>query len=189
MRTKNLTLIYSLTQKEIIPPSPKELERKDKWLKGVQAMVEADYKPLLVKVRYEMFDPEMEQQRKFFEGACVLYYAVQDLDMLEGEPDNVTLDKYRERLLDALLGYDYKTTNKISRLLTESKHTRVSTTDFKTVQAWNTFLQTLEETEFDSQGYEFPDSKLFWELVKQHGHDQAREISVKKLQERMKKRV
>lgn len=189
MKTKSITLIYQLTQNEIFPPSPKELERKDAWLRGLQKSVEADFKPLIVRVKYDLYDPEMEQQRKFFEGACVLYYALQTLDMTEGEPDNHTLDQYREKILDEVLGYDYKTATAISRLLAETKHTRSSTTEFKSVQTWNTFLQTLEETLFDSHGYEFPDSKLFWELAKKYSYDQAKTIVREQLQERMKKRV
>lgn len=181
-RTKSITLAYKLTQTEIIPPSPKDVARKDEWIKTLQHEVEADYKPLIVKVRYEIFNPEIEQQRRFFEGACVEYYAIQNKDMVAGRPDPVMLKQYREEILDEMLGFDYKTVNKIIR-------TRESTADFKTVQAWHTFLQKLEETIFDSAGYEFPDSKKFWELAKAHGYDQARQIVIDQLQASMQKRV
>lgn len=181
-KTKSITLAYKLTQTEIIPPSPLEVARKDEWIKSLQQTVEAPYKPLVIKVAYTVFNPETEEQRRFFEGACVEYYAIQNQDMTEGRPSRELIRQYREEILDEMRGYDYKTANKVIRR-------RKSTTDFKTVQAWHTFLQTLEETLFESAGYEFPDSKHFWELVKAHGHDQAKEIVVKQLQERMKKRI
>lgn len=181
MRTSRITLFYSLTQNEVIPPATVEIERKDNWIKEIQKTIEADWKPLIIKVVYEMFNPEIERQRRFFEGACVSYYAIQNMDMLTGAPDTETLKKYREEILDEMLGYDYKTVNKIIRK-------RKSTKDFKTVQVWNTFLQTLEETIFNHAGYEFPDSKNFWEITKKYGYEQAKRIVIEQLQARLSKK-
>lgn len=182
MRTKSITLIYKVTQAEIFPPSELDLKRKDEWLKQLKGEVEADYKPLIVKVRYELMNPEIERISKFFNGPVILYYAIQNQGMTEGEPDSNMLKQYREEILDELLGYDYKTVNK-------TVHTRTSTSTYKSVQAWNNLAKLCEETLFDSAGYEFPDSELFWELAKKHSYDEARKIVVKQLQERMKKRI
>lgn len=182
MKTKSVTLFYKLTQKEIIPPPQKELARKDEWLKSVQNMVEADYEPLIIKVVYEMYNPEVIKQQRFFNGTCVKYYAIQNMDMIEGTPDSKTMERYREEMLDEMLGYDFKTVNKVLRK-------RKSTSDFKTVQAWNTFLQTLEETLFENAGFDFPNSKEFWELAERYGYDSAEEIVIKKLQDKIKKRI
>jgi len=103
------------------------------------------------------------------------------MDLFEGKPDSETLGNYREELLDEMLGYNLHTTNKIIRK-------RKSTTDFKDVQAWNTFLKTVEETIFAIAGYEFPDSKNFWELSGKHGYDEAKRIAIEQLQARLKKR-
>lgn len=182
MKTSRIALFYSLTQKEVIPPSATELERKDNWIKEVQKTVEADWKPIIVKLTYELFNPEIEKQRRFFEGTCVAYYAIQNMDAFKGMPDPATLKKYREEILDEMIGYDYQAVNKIIRK-------RESTTDFKTVQRWNVFLQTLEETLFAQAGYEFPDSEKFWELTKKVGYDQARRISIEQLQARLIKKI
>lgn len=179
MRTKSITLFYKLTQSEIFPPSITELERKDNWIKEVQKTIEADWKPLIIKVSYEMFNPEIEDMRKFFEGACVSYYTIQNEDMTENYPNSALLKQYREDILDEMLGYDYQGAKKIHRM-------RKSTTDFKEVAMWNKFLKTLQETLFDSAGFEFPDSKEFWELVKVHGYEEAKKISVQKLQNLIK---
>lgn len=181
MKTSRITLFYSLTQKEVIPPATVEIERKDNWIKEIQRTIEADWKPLIVKVTYEMFDPAIEKQRRFFEGAVVDYYAIQNSDILKGTPDTETHKKYREEILDEMLGYDFQTVNKIIRK-------RKSTTDFKTVQKWNTFLQTLEETLFAHAGYEFPDSENFWEVTKKYGYDQAKRIVIEQLQGRLAKK-
>lgn len=177
MRTPRIKLYYSLTQTAVNPPPQKDILRKDVWLKEVQKSVEADFKPLLVEVTYELYNPEVVKQQRFFH-TCVKYYAIQDMDLLTGGPDNESLKKYREEILDDLLGYDFQTVNKVV-------HRRKSTKDFKTVQAWNNLLKTLEETQFEAAGYEFPDSKQFWEWVKEHGYDQAQGIAIVGLQKRM----
>ena len=181
MKTSKISLFYSLTPTKVIPPAEREVERKERWLKEMQKTVEAEWKPKIIKNTYELFDPEIENQKRFFEGAVVEYYAIQDMDLFEGKPDSETLGNYREELLDEMLGYNLNTTNKIIRK-------RKSTTDFKDVQAWNTFLKTLEETIFAIAGYEFPDSKNFWELSGKHGYDEAKRIAIEQLQARLKKR-
>lgn len=179
MKTHRVALFYEVTQTEVKPPAVREMERKDRWIKEVQKTVEADWKPQYIKVTYEVHNPEIERQRRFFNGTCVKYYAIQNENMLIGTPDTETLKKYRETILDEMLGYDLALVNRTVRR-------RKSTSDFKSVQAWNKFLNTLEETIFDSAGYEFPDSKEFWELVKEHGYEQAERISIEKLQALMK---
>ena len=182
MRTSRITLFYNITQTEVIPPAVRELERKDRWIKSVQATVEADYKPKIIKTTYELFDPETERQRRFFNGTCVKYYAIQNMDMTVGVPSNEVIKQYREELLDEVLGYDLALVHRTVRR-------RKSTSDFKTVQAWNKFLGLLEENIFDTAGYEFPDSKEFWDLVKQHGYEEAEQISIERLQTNIKAKL
>lgn len=181
MKTKHLTLVYTLTQTEVKAPPAKEIQRKDEWIKELQKTVEVDWKPLQVRVKYTLVNPEVENLRRFFH-TCVKYFAIQDMDMVESEPDNITLEKYREELLDELIGYDYATAHKVLRR-------RPSTEQYKDTQPWLTLLKNMEETIFDSHGYEFPDSEAFWELVKKHAYEQAQDISIKALQARMKKKV
>ena len=177
-----ISLFYNLTPTDIVPPSQKEIERKDQWIAVVQKMVEAPYKPLIIKVTYELFNPEIENQRKFFEGAVTPYYAIQNSDLREGLPDTNTLRQYREEILDEMLGYDFRTVNKVIRK-------RKSTADFKSVQAWNNFLNLVEETIFEAAGYTFPDSEHFWDLVKAHGYDEAKRIAIEQLQSQLKKKI
>lgn len=177
--TTELTLYYQVTQKEVLQPEIRELERKDRWIHAVQRTVEADWKPQIIKVTYKVHDPEIDKQRRFFEGAVVKYYAIQNEDMTKAQPSAELLKRYRTDILDQSLGYDVHLTNRIIR-------ERKSTTSFKDVQAWNKFLNTLEETIFAAAGYDFPDSKEFWDLVKLYGYDDAERISVEKLQEKLR---
>lgn len=181
MKTKSITLFYKVTQDEIFPPAIRELERKENWLKEIQKSVEADWKPQIIKVSYEMFDPEIANQMRFFNGTCVKYYAIQNENLTKGTPDPKLIKRYREEILDEMLGYDL-------HLVSKTVRRRKSTADFKTVQRWHTFLNTLQETIFDAAGFEFPDSKAFWELVDQHGYDEAERISVEQLQARIIKK-
>lgn len=182
MSTKSVSLVYNVTTSEVIPPSIRDIEIKERWIRDVQATVEADWKPKAIKVTYEVYDPEVENLRRFFNGTMVKYYAIQDQDMFEGEPSSALLKMYREDLLDELLGYDVRLVNRTVRR-------RKSTSDYKTIQKWLKFINMAQETVFDSAGYEFPDSKEFWELVKQHGYEQAERISIKRLQKTIKSKL
>lgn len=181
MRTSKVSIFYQITQTQVIPPAIREMERKDRWIKEAQKTVEADYKPKYIKVSYEIHDPDIERQRKFFNGTCVKYYTIQNENMVTGLPSNDLLKKYRETMLDELLGYDLVLVGKTVRR-------RKSTSDFKSVQAWNKLLNLAEETLFDSAGFEFPDSEVFWELVKAHGYEQAERISIERLQTNLSKK-
>jgi len=181
MRTTHITLFYKITQNEVIPPALTEMERKDRWIKECQKTVEADYQPKIIKVIYELYDPAIEDMRRFFNGVCVLYYTIQNEDMTVGVPSNEMLKQYREDLLDEMLGYDYHGVKKIHRM-------RKSTTDFKSVQAWNKFLKMLEETVFDHAGFEFPNSEEFWKMVGLHGYEEAKKVSIQQLQAKLLKK-
>lgn len=179
--TTKISLFYNITQKEVMPPEIREMERKERWIKEMQKTVEADYKPKIVKVTYELFDPEIDNQRRFFEGAVVEYYCIQNEDMLTGIPASDMIKRYRLDILDQVLGYDVHLHNRVVR-------ERKSTTEYKTVAAWNKFLNLIEETVFEAAGFEFPDSKVFWDLVRQYGYDEAKRISVERLQTNLSKR-
>lgn len=181
MRTKRITLYYKVTQEGLTPPAAHELERKDRWVREVQKTVEAVWKPQIIRVTYELFNPEVARQLRFFNGTCIKYYAIQDMDLIGTVPDSVTLKRYREEILDEMLGYDLALVNRTVRR-------RKSTSDFKSVQAWNKFLNTLEETIFEDAGYKFPDSEEFWELVKEYGYEQAERMSLERLWSFMKRK-
>lgn len=180
--TKSITLFYKLTQSKVINPPIRDLETKDRWIGEVQKTVEADWKPVIVKVQYTIFNPEIERQSRFFNGTVVKYYAIQNQNMYDSLPTNDLLKRYREEILDELLGYDEHLVSRVVRK-------RKSTTTYKTVSAWNKLLKLAEETLFDNAGYDFPDSKEFWELVKEHGYDEAERISIERLQKTIKSKL
>lgn len=182
MKTKKITLYYSVTNKEVIPPKQSVLDRKDAWLGELMKSVEAEWKPRIVKVTYEIFNPETEQQRKFFEGPVVEFFAVQHEDIYEGEISNEKKKRYRETLLDWALGFDVQLIDK--RMVRRRK----TTTDFIETQQWSDFLNNLEEGIFEEHGYEFPDSKDYWKLAEQYGYEKAKEISIEQLKRRMRSR-
>ncbi len=183
MRTKKITLFYELTQKEIRPPAPEKLALKDAWLKEIQMSIPADWEPKIVKVEYQLYNPETSKLRKFFEGPVVEWYVIQATDMLEGRPARSLITQYREDLLMDALGYDIKL------LGGQSERRRESTTNFTDTQQWNDMLALLKETHFDPQGYEMPDSDAFWKMAEAIGYDQAKEESIKNLQQRLTKKL
>lgn len=180
MITTKIINYFKVTPTGIIPPPKTEVERKREWFAALQKTVEAPYKPLLVRETLEVFDPEIENQKRFFEGAVVPYYAIQNMD---GDlPDSKVLKFYREKILDEALGFNLTH-------MSQTIRKRKSTTDFKDVQRWNVFLKTLEETIFAQAGFAFPDSKVFWELEKQHGYEAAKRISIERLQADIQKKI
>lgn len=160
------------------PPDPQALRRKEEWLKEVQRTVPSETKPMIVKVQYELHNPEVERMRKFFNGPALEYYIIQNSDMTHGTPDPETKKKWREQILDDLLGYDLQLINRTVRQ-------RKSTSDFTSTQRWHDFLELFRETHFEQAGYEFPDSEQFWEIAKKHGYEQAKKIAIEQLQKRM----
>ncbi len=150
MRTKSITLFYTITKQSILPPSLDAVKRKDEWIKDIQKEVQADYKPAMVRVTYKIHNPEIEQQRKFFEGPVVEYWLIQATDRFEGRQKR-----------------------------------RTSTTDLSDVQEWNDFLQELKETEFEPNGYEFPESEKFWKLTESIGYEKAKDAVIDQLQKRL----
>jgi hypothetical protein len=183
MKTKKVSLYYKVTSREIIPPGQGEIDRKDYWVKTVQSTVEADWKPKTIKVTYEEYDPDVNDQRKFLNGPVLEYWIIQSQELHDKKVDSHTKKLGRETLFDKALGYD------VDILGGGTRRKRRSTADFTTTQQMHNFLETLRETEFEPNGYEFPDSAYFWELEGAYGYEKAKEIAIEKLQEKLRARL
>jgi len=182
MITKKISLFYEVTNKEIVPPGQGAIDKKDAWIKEIQRSVEAEWKPRVIKVTYELFNPETEQQRKFFEGAVVDYWLIQSQEDIHIEITPGMHKKARETLLDNILGFNVSLMNRVVRR-------RRSTTDFIDTQKWHEFLETLKETEFDPNGYEFPDSKYFNGLADKYGYEKAKGVALDELRKKLSKKL
>ena len=136
-----------------------------------------------VKVTYDMHNPDIDQQVKYFNGPVVEYFTIQSTDATENRPQSAQLKQYREMILHDMMGYDVELPD--DRIVRQRK----STAAFQSVQKWHTFLEELRETYFEPNGYEMPDSEQFWELAGKHGYDQAQEISITQLQKKLKKKL
>lgn len=159
------------------------LDRKEEWIKEIQKTIEADWKPKMIKVTYELYDPEIENMQKFFNGPVVEYFAIQSRENLSGEVDPLLKKRTRETILDEILGFE------VELLGGKKKRDRKSTADFKNTQKWYDFLQTVKETLFDPQGYEFPNSEEYWENAKKYGYDQAKTIAIELMLKRVQARL
>lgn len=182
MRTRKIKLYYQLTPSKIFTPSPEAMARKDAWVKDIQRTIPADKDFKTIEVQYRLFDPHVEQQRKFFNGPCIDYWVIQSQQILSGSISRLMHNQARETLLSSVLGYNVRLINRVERR-------RKSTADFTETQEWNDFLETLRETEFEPQGYEIPDSEVFWELQKKYGYERACGMSIEQLRERLIKRL
>lgn len=182
MRTKEINLIYKVTQTSVIPPSHTELDRKERWIESIQKTVKSEWEYQLIKVKYAFHNPEVDDMLSFFNGTVVLYYAIQNEDMITGTPHSSVLKNYREKILDEMLGYDVRLAKLVQRK-------RASMTEFKEVQQLFTFINMVKEELFDPSGYEFPDSEEYWKLVEKHGHVEAKRISIELLQKSLKRKL
>ena len=180
-KTKKISLYYLITKQEVKPPPTVALERKEAWLNTIQALLKTK-ETKMIRVTYELFNPEIQQMQRFFNGAVIEYYAIQNEDMLIGRPTRLMIDMYRETILDDVLGYDVKLIDRITRR-------RKSTADFWSTQEWNDFLATLYETHFEPQGYEFPNSEEYWRIAEKAGEEQTRTIVIKQLQDRLRRKL
>lgn len=164
-------------------PSASELKRKDEWVKGVQNEIAKATEQRTIKVTYEMHNPDIDKQMRYFNGPVVEYFTIQSTDMTEHRPQSAQLKQYREMLLLDMLGYDVELPD--GRILRQRK----STSAFQSVAKWHTFLEEMKETYFDPNGYEMPDSEEFWELEAKHGMDKATTMSIERLQRKLKKKL
>lgn len=171
-------MYYTLLQDKVIPPDPDVLKRKEAWIDAIQKEVPSEWEPIMLKVHYKIVNKEINKIRKFFEGPVVEYWIVQKNEITDGRPDALTKKKARETLLWSVLGYEVE-------LIGDKVRSRKSTADFTDTQEWNDFLETLRETEFEPNGYEFPKSEDFWKLADSVGFEQAKEASIDQLQKRM----
>lgn len=175
-----MTLWYTLEiDGTITPPNDSVIARKEAWLKDLSHRACGERKALKIANEYRLSNPEVEDIRKFFNGPVVEYYAIQNDSLIEGELDSARKKKYREQMLDEILGFDVE-------LIDRTKRDRKSTGDFIETQQWNDMLAEMKESLFDPSGYEMPNSKDFWELVKQVGYNQAHDIKIKQLQKNVK---
>lgn len=178
MRTKKISLYYQVSSSEIFPPPGPALSRKESWIKEVQRTISKEAELRMIKVTYEVFNPDVERQRKFFNGPVVDYYAIQNEHITSGEVPRGMHDRYRETILAEALGYEVE-------LVGRKERRRKSSADFNSTQQWNDFLEGLRETIFEPNGYEMPESEVFWEMSKKYGEEQAQKIALEELQRKI----
>lgn len=179
MITKKIVLYYKITDTEIFHPDPLAIQKKEEWIKANQRTISKPGEIRTIRLTYELFNPEVEDQRKFFNGPVVEYFAIQSGEIMSGELSKDIRDRYRESILSQILGYEV--------LLIEGKERRrTSTSEFTDTQQWHDFLERLRETLFEPEGYEMPISEEFWKLSQKYGYDRAKKISIDKLRERIK---
>ena len=79
MKTRKIVLWYQVTKQGIIPPKQESVARKDTWIEEIEKRIQADWLPMMIEVTYRLVNPEVEKQRKFFNGPVVEYYAIQNV--------------------------------------------------------------------------------------------------------------
>lgn len=178
MRTKKISLFYKVSDSEIFAPDAQALRRKEAWVKETQRTISNVGEIRIIRVTYELFNPEVLQQQRFFNDSIIDYFAIQNGNILMGKVPKIIHDRYRETILSESLGYEVELVNGIERR-------RTSTKDFTNTQQWNDFFELLRETIFEPQGYEMPNSDEFWKIAEKYGYEKAKKISIDQLQKRI----
>ena len=137
----------------------RQQEIQKNWWNRVKKSVKSEWEPVLVRGTFEVLDEEVEKLRKFFEGAIVPYYAIQNEG---GEVGSETVKLYRELLWKEILGFELELPD--GSIL----HKRKSSKTLKKVQDWLDKIEELKVEIFDKNGYIFPDSKKRAEAVERY---------------------
>lgn len=122
---------------------------------------------------------ELENMQRFFRGAVVPYYMRQSRDLWDDEipaglAEECTIEIKKQV---GFLRYDH------TGHITDEVN---SMTTFERVKDLVEFLNTIEEVVFNDQGYIFPDSKHFKELVKLKGREAASRQAIQELRQKVK---
>lgn len=122
---------------------------------------------------------ELENMQRFFRGAVVPYYMRQSRDLWDDEipaglAEECTIEIKKQV---GFLRYDH------TGHITDEVN---SMTTFERVKDLVEFLNTIEAVVFNDQGYIFPDSKHFKELVKLKGREAASRQAIQELRQKVK---
>jgi len=124
---------------------------------------------------------ELENMQRFFRGAVIPYYAMQSRNVWGEDLSSALLDDCTEEVKKEVGFLKYDHTGHITDEVN-------SMTTFERVKDLNDFLHTIEEVCFKDQGYIFPDSQHFKDLVKAKGRDAAQLQVLQELYQQYKNR-
>jgi len=124
---------------------------------------------------------ELENMQRFFRGAVIPYYAMQSRNAWGKDLSSAILDDCTDEVKREVGFFKYDHTGH----LTDEVN---SMANFERVKDLNEFLNTIEEVCFKDQGYIFPDSKHFKDLVRQKGRDAAQRQVLQELYQQYKNR-
>ncbi len=124
---------------------------------------------------------ELENMQRFFRGAVMPYYAMQSRNVWGETPSSKLLDECTKEVKREVGFMKYDHTGH----LTDEVN---SMANFERVKDLNEFLHTIEETCFKDQGYIFPDSKHFKDLLKLKGREAAQRQVLQELYQEYKNR-
>lgn len=125
---------------------------------------------------------ELENMNRFFRGAVVPYYTMQSRNIWGETPSSKLLAECTEEIKREVGFMKYDHTGHITDEVN-------SMTTFERVKDLNDFLHTIKEVCFNDQGYIFPDSKHFKELVKAKGREAAQRQVLQELYQEYKNRL
>lgn len=124
---------------------------------------------------------ELENMQRFFRGAVVPYYAMQSRNVWGEDLSSGLIDDCTEEIKREVGFFKYDHTGHITDEVN-------SMATFERVKDLNEFLNTIEDACFKDQGYIFPDSKHFKDLVKLKGRDAAQRQVLQELYQQYKNR-
>lgn len=127
----------------------------------------------------QLKDGELENMQRFFRGAVVPYYVRQKYNVwTEGIDDELVAEGTKEmKRAVGFLKYDH------TGHITDTVNSMAT---FEKVKDLNEFLKMIEQVCFDDEGFIFPDSKHFKDLLKQKGRASAQRQVVQELHEKVK---
>lgn len=124
---------------------------------------------------------ELENMQRFFRGAVAPYYVRQKYNIWSPSIDGDMLKQGTDEIKRAVGFMKYDHTGHITKDVN-------SMTTFERAKDINEWLKAVEEVCFDDEGFIFPDSKHFLNLVKLKGRHSAHRQVIQELHEKVKNR-
>lgn len=127
----------------------------------------------------QLKDGELENMQRFFRGAVVPYYVRQKYNIWTEGIEEDLIHQGTEEIKRAIGFLKYDSSGHITEVVN-------SMATFERVKDLNEFLKMVEVVCFDDEGYIFPDSKYFKDLLKQKGRSATQRQIIQELHEKVK---
>ena len=183
MASKEIKDLYYLTKKTEVNKLVEEIlsNKKKKIVKYINGLLDNanDKELIIIEDITQVKEKDLENSMRFYRGAVLQYYYRQSREYWDEKISNKELMIVNDEI-KAMVGF-----KKYDKKGKPTKEVG-SMADFKEIKMLNTFLNDVENVCFNDQGYIFPNSKHFNEIIAEKGLKVAKIQALYELKEQYK---